>query len=68
VKPKRKITPEYIRTRFYVMFRHMPAGQRQGVWEALKAMEILAEEDPPRPQQEPLVFTEPVEAEEGEAD
>lgn len=65
-KPKRQITPEFIRTRFYVQFRRMTAGQRQGVWEALKAMEILAESDAPQPQQ--LTLPEPVEAEEGDAD
>lgn len=66
-KPKRKITAGYIRARFYALYRHMPAGQKQGVREALKAMDILAESDaPPQPQQLPL--PEPVEAEEGEAD
>lgn len=43
-KPKRKreITAEFIRTRFYVLYHEYTEGQRQGVREALKAIDLLA--------------------------
>lgn len=78
-KRPREITTGYIRKRFYAMYFGMTAGQKEGVWEALGAMDLLAEQgkrdEPEATQPPPMIAAimqagdEPdTEAEEGEAD